>query len=441
MDILDFIVELGLDAGLKHFKNCLNTNKLKESLRQYIVNQEAYNELSSLENEIDFQGLVSFIETTFMEKIDVQIFSVSSEQRNKAQKTLVEAAVAYSKAETEEAKKRVTKCVTDCLKILHSFYANGVPRKNYLLAAEIVDAVDENAERHVACIIENENNNHIQAMKVITETNESVKMMMSFFRSSFCIDPVIIAAHKKVLDEYISSPNHSPEEKMCFVVRYKQKINELENCQSVINLACDSVNENSDPLQVDKDWFVFFFDKVKKISNKSIQLVMSKILQEEINVPDTITRSLVQTLSVISWKQLKLFGEISKNCLDEYDVNQKRTVGRNLFLFIVDVPTAYSYNAITWEGVKELERLGLVICDSKIGFALNGYHVFRKKSMVVDVVPDQNGKIPTGNVIFTQDGEKLYEFLGDSYKEYFQETFNFIVNHLNEKGCRALITR
>ena len=136
MDILDFIVELGLDAGLKYFKTRLNTNKLKESLRQYIIDQEAYNELSSLENEIDFQGLVSFIETTFMEKIDTQIFSVSSERRNEAQKTLVEAAVAYSKAETEEAKKRVTKCVTDCLEILHSFYANGVPRENYLIAAE-----------------------------------------------------------------------------------------------------------------------------------------------------------------------------------------------------------------------------------------------------------------------------------------------------------------
>ena len=304
-----------------------------------------------------------------------------------------------------------------------------------------VDAVDENAERHVACVIENENNNHIRAMEAINETNASVRMMMSLFRSSFCIDPVIIEAHKRVLDEYISSPIHSPEEKMCFVVRYKQRINELENCQSVINLACDGVNENSNPSQVDKDWFVFFFDKVRKISNESIQLVMSKILQEEINAPNTITRSLVQTLSVISWKQLKLFGEISKNCLDEYDANQKRTIGRHLFLFIADAPTAYSHSAITWEGVKELERLGLVICDSTIGFALNGHRVFRKKSMVADVVPDKNGKIPTGNVIFTQDGERLYEFLDDSYKEYHNRTFEFIINYLNEKGCRALITR
>ena len=42
MEILDYIVELGLDAGLKYFKNRLNTNKLKDSLRQYIINQEAY---------------------------------------------------------------------------------------------------------------------------------------------------------------------------------------------------------------------------------------------------------------------------------------------------------------------------------------------------------------------------------------------------------------
>lgn len=441
MEILDFIVELGLDAGLKYFKNRLNTNKLKDSLRQYIINQEAYNELSSLEEEIDFQGLAAFIETTFMEKVDECIFSVSIEQRSEARKTLIDAAVAYSKAETKEAKQRVTKCVTDILAILHSFYANDVPREDYLIAAEIVDAVNENTEKHVVCVIENENNNHMRTMEAINKTNESVKMMMSLFRSSFCLDPVVIEAHKRVLDEYIGSPNHSPEEKMCFVGRYKQRITELENCQSVINLACNGVNENSDPSQVERDWFAFFFDKVRKISNESIQLVMSKILQEEVNAPNTITRSLVQTLSVISWSQLKLFGEISKYCLDEYDENQKQTIGNHLFLFIADAPTAYSHSTIVWEGVKELERLGLVICDSTIGFALNGHRVFRKKSMIADVIPDQNGKIPTGNVVFTQDGKKLYEFLDDSYKEYHNEIFGFIVNHLNEKGCRALITR
>lgn len=180
---------------------------------------------------------------------------------------------------------------------------------------------------------------------------------------------------------------------------------------------------------------------MQKTSNESIQLVMSKILKEEINNPDTVTRSLVQALSVISRRQLKLFCNISKYCLDEYDIEQKQTVGRHLFLFIAEAPTVYSDQKITWEGVKELERLGLVICDSTTGFALKEHRVFKKKSMVVDVVPDKNGRIPTGNVIFTPDGKKLYEFLDDVYKGYFGDIFNFTVNHLNEKGCRALITR
>lgn len=438
MEILDFIVELGLDAGLKYFKNRLNTNKLKDSLRQYIINQEAYNELSSLEEEIDFQGLAAFIETTFMEKVDECIFSVSIEQRSEARKTLIDAAVAYSKAETKEAKQRVTRCVTDILAILHSFYANDVPREDYLIAAEVVDAVDENTERHIAGLIANQNNNHQQVMEVL---NENVRMMQSIIRRILGIDQTTLDAYKKVRDDYVSSPEHSLEEKICFAENCKRKIVEQENCLAVINLARDGVNEDSNPSQVDEDWFTFFFDKVRKISNESIQLVMSKILQEEVNAPNTITRSLVQTLSVISWSQLKLFGEISKYCLDEYDENQKQTIGNHLFLFIADAPTAYSHSTIVWEGVKELERLGLVICDSTIGFALNGHRVFRKKSMIADVIPDQNGKIPTGNVVFTQDGKKLYEFLDDSYKEYHNEIFGFIVNHLNEKGCRALITR
>lgn len=438
MEILDFIVELGLDAGLKYFKNRLNTNKLKDSLRQYIINQEAYNELSSLEEEIDFQGLAAFIETTFMEKVDECIFSVSIEQRSEARRTLIDAAVAYSKAETEEAKQRVTKCVTDILAILHSFYANDVPQENYLLAAEVVDAVDENTERHIAGLIANQNNNHQQVMEAL---NENARMMQSIIRRILGIDQTTLDAYKKVRDDYVSSPEHSLEEKICFAENCKRKIVEQENCLAVINLARDGVNEDSNPSQVDEDWFTFFFDKVSKTSNESIQLVMSKILKEEVNNPDTVTRSLVQALSVISRRQLKLFCNISKYCLDEYDIEQKQTVGRHLFLFIAEAPTAYSDQEITWEGVKELERLGLVICDSTTGFALKGHRVFKKKSMVVDVVPDKNGRIPTGNVIFTPDGKKLYEFLDDVYKGYFRGIFNFTVNHLNEKGCRTLITR
>ncbi len=218
MEILDFIIELGLDAGLKYFKNRLNTNKLKDSLRQYIINQEAYNELSSLEEEIDFQGLVAFIETTFMEKVDECIFSVSIEQRSEARRTLIDAAVAYSKAETEEAKQRVTKCVREILAILHSFYANDVPQENYLLAAEVVDAVDENTERHIAGLIANQNNNHQQVMEVL---NENARMMQSIIRRILGIDQTTLDAYKKVRDDYVSSPEHSLEEKICFAENCK----------------------------------------------------------------------------------------------------------------------------------------------------------------------------------------------------------------------------
>lgn len=111
MVVLDHIVELGFDAGMKQFGSKINDDKLKASLAQYISTQTKYNEICSLSEEIDFQGLTDYIKQKFLSSVDIRLFSPSKKARGSARQTLIEAAISYSSATTEDSRKRVIKYV------------------------------------------------------------------------------------------------------------------------------------------------------------------------------------------------------------------------------------------------------------------------------------------------------------------------------------------
>lgn len=139
MVVLDHIVELGFDAGMKQFGSKINDDKLKASLAQYISTQTKYNEICSLSEEIDFQGLTDYIKQKFLSSVDIRLFSPSKKARGSARQTLIEAAISYSSATTEDSRKRVIKYVDDCLDILRTFYSQNISKEEYLIAADIVD--------------------------------------------------------------------------------------------------------------------------------------------------------------------------------------------------------------------------------------------------------------------------------------------------------------
>lgn len=270
-----------------------------------------------------------------------------------------------------------------------------------------------------------------EILKNVTESLVNLTKFLDYFRKSYGIGPAVIEAYKKVLNDYINSDEHTPEEKLCFAATFKQRIKELQNMQDILDGAAKEFKEDADPSKVDPDWYAFFFDLTKNVSQKSAQLVLSKILASEVNNPNTISRSLVQTILIISKKQLDTFCEVSCFCWDEY-----KTDLTHLFVFVSDEPKAYADCEITWQRLKDLERLGLIVCDSTIGFALEGNRTFRKGQLLVDVTADKNGRIPTGNVVFTDDGKVLYDLLDWKItKRYRADIFDFLVNELKKKGC------
>lgn len=141
--ISEYIASLGLEAGKNWIKNKFNEKKLSADLKSYIEKQQKYNELCTLKEEIDFQGLIDYIQENLLEDAGTRFLDPNQKKRKRAREDIIAAAVEYSKAETSDAKKRVATCISICLDIIRNFYRSKFAKKDYLLADEIVDAVAE----------------------------------------------------------------------------------------------------------------------------------------------------------------------------------------------------------------------------------------------------------------------------------------------------------
>lgn len=132
-----------MDAAKNHIGDRIDKHKLKTALAEYIKQRCKYNGMASLAEEIDFQGLVGYIRSDLLNEAETRIFDPNQKKRGRARQYIVDMACAYAKAETNESRYRVSKCISICLDIIRGFYSKGISKKEYILAAEVVDAVAE----------------------------------------------------------------------------------------------------------------------------------------------------------------------------------------------------------------------------------------------------------------------------------------------------------
>lgn len=131
--VKEYLAELGLDIGKNWIKDRIDEQKLKSALLDYIERQRKYNEVCAFAEEIDFQGLMEYIDQNLLDDVSTRLFAPKKEDRGQARERVITAAVAYSKANTSQAKTRVVKCISNCLDIICGFYASGISKKSILL--------------------------------------------------------------------------------------------------------------------------------------------------------------------------------------------------------------------------------------------------------------------------------------------------------------------
>jgi hypothetical protein len=135
--VAGYVADLGIDVGKDYIKGKYDKKKLRESLISYIEEQRNYNEVCSLAEEIDFQGLIEYIRNNLLDDVNKRISCVKAEDRQAARQSIVDKAVVFSKASTSEAKKRVGKNIAFCLDIIKEFYKKQIDAQHYMPRGQV----------------------------------------------------------------------------------------------------------------------------------------------------------------------------------------------------------------------------------------------------------------------------------------------------------------
>lgn len=138
--VFEHLLTLTFDAGKQHLKDHLDKKKIEDRLRSFIESSVKYNEMCTLAEEIDFQGLIDYIDKNLLEDVEKRLFGVPKE-RGRARQRIVSQAISYSKADTTQARDRVEKTVFRLIDMIRDFYRSSISKQDLLLAEEIENEI------------------------------------------------------------------------------------------------------------------------------------------------------------------------------------------------------------------------------------------------------------------------------------------------------------
>lgn len=75
--VAEYLAELALETGKNRLKDKVDEQRLKIALSNYIERNRKYNEICTFAEEIDFQGLVKFIEQDLISCVSNRLFEPS----------------------------------------------------------------------------------------------------------------------------------------------------------------------------------------------------------------------------------------------------------------------------------------------------------------------------------------------------------------------------
>ena len=278
--------------------------------------------------------------------------------------------------------------------------------------------------------------NEEMKVKVISDVTKSFCNVVGKIIEPHGLDKAILNSNVGIIEEISKSSHLNPLDKAAIINNYKQIIKEYKNCEEVIEKAKAFLSLKADPKKVDEDWFTFFFDKVKLISNENVQEMWAKILAGEVNQPGKFSKSLIHSLSVIDDSQARVFCNISRYCMHE-----KNSENIHPIIFIASNVDTYKALGIDFESLIELQNLGLLQCNFEKEFIFTGRKYLVYGNRVIEVYGTQKSKkkIKVGNVLLTKNGQTLYEIVEPIYKEFDNNILEFIVDKLIKRKCEIII--
>lgn len=152
------------------------------------------------------------------------------------------------------------------------------------------------------------------AAGVVNHFIDKISGALEWMVSPKNMKPAIIEANKSIIEEIANRQDINPIERAAIVSNYRKIVKEYKNQVDIMRLAVEHLTPNAEPEKVSDDWVTFFFEKSKKVNDEYMKMIWGKILAGEFNEPNTYTKQLLHTMSIMDSNIAKRFQKIRSSC-------------------------------------------------------------------------------------------------------------------------------
>lgn len=253
------------------------------------------------------------------------------------------------------------------------------------------------------------------------------------------IKPTIIEANKSIIDEIAHREDVNPIERAAIVSNYKKIVKEYKNQVDIMRIAVEHLESNYKPEEVNNDWITFFFDKVKDVTEDYMKEIWGQILAGEFNEPNTYTKQLLHTMSIMDSTIAKRFQKIRSSCFyssGHLYAFMYRTNGND-----IKNTKRYEKKKIFIYDLRELDSLGL------IQYRFTDFHTLVIKNQAFDygnkrvVFNTEKRSIALGNVALTSVGKQLCRIVPMEYDDEILEICMETWKHLGYNPIIEIIEK
>ena len=146
MSLLDLLTDLGVEIVRPKIHNKLTENQARERLNAFLSKQQKLNDICSLEEEIDFEGIAKYIQSELIEDVRVRLISGDPHARDEARREIITKATHYAQANTKLSVKRATRIIDSALNILKEYYRSKINQELLFVSNEIIECIESESK-------------------------------------------------------------------------------------------------------------------------------------------------------------------------------------------------------------------------------------------------------------------------------------------------------
>jgi hypothetical protein len=204
-----------------------------------------------------------------------------------------------------------------------------------------------------------------------------------------------------------------------------------ENIEAIIDKAIPQIQDKAEAEKIDNDWLFNFIDKAKLISDSDMQVIWSKILSSEVNVPGMFSK---RTISLVASMEKREADSFTKLCSFKIDLPEPVVIVYEL------KDEIYKQNEISFTMLKNLDSIGLISFEKIAGYKRTELpeHFFINyfdRKVEIKLPERRKNCIDIGSVLLTSSGYELINICGAQPK---YEILEYILGQWKKRNITIL---